>query len=224
PQMRDWLICDVALVDLDGDGKLDLYFSAWMHGSHILFNRGGEFSGRAHTELPRATEACAASTAFADVDRDGLIDIVTGGATFELNVGHTARGRMGALQKRLAPPVASCGISTDTADISRCDALARFQAAVARGRDNWTIELCRELPDPADQRDCAVTAHYWTRILLRLPASGADKAAVLAECAKIPKDFTTMHDVCEAMAQSPMDYNQSHKTFTDEIPSVAHAN
>ncbi|HEX4383755.1 MAG TPA: ASPIC/UnbV domain-containing protein, partial [Myxococcales bacterium] len=91
-------------------------------------------------------------------------------------------------------------------------------------RDNWTIELCRELPDPADQRDCAVAAHYWTRILLRLPASGAGKEEILAECAKIPADFATMHDVCAAVADSPMDYNQSHKTFSDEIPSVAHSN
>jgi uncharacterized membrane protein YraQ (UPF0718 family) len=326
PEMRDWLICDVALVDLDGDGKLDLYFSSWMHGSHILYNRGGEFSGKAHTELPRATEACAASTAFADIDRDGLVDIVTGGATFEswyfypepavnrlwhnkgggkfepetlpgpegdtltllftdldgdgwpdllvgndfdepdrifmnkqgklvpvkkdnsplpysgmttmsfdsadldndgkpeLYVGQIAMGKMNELPKRLAPPVQSCGIYSDMADISRCDALARFQAAVARGRDNWTIELCRELADPVDQRDCAVTAYYWTRILLRLPAAGGDKTAVLAECEKIPKDFETMHDVCEAMAHSPMDYNQSHKTLTDEIPQVAHNN
>ncbi|MFN2549565.1 MAG: FG-GAP-like repeat-containing protein [Myxococcales bacterium] len=326
PEMRDWPICDVALVDLDGDGKPDLYFSAWMHGAHILWNRGGEFSAAAHTELPRATEVCAASTAFADVDRDGLVDVVTGGATFEswyfypapavnrlwhnrgggrfepetlpgpegdtlsllftdldgdgwpdllvgndfdepdrifmnrggklvpvkkdqsplpysgmttmsfdtadlandgkreLYVGQIAMGKMGELPKKLAPPVASCGIYSDMADISRCDLLARFQAAVARGRDNWTIELCRELPDPADQRDCAVTAYYWTRILLRLPASGADKAEVLRECDKIPKDFNAMHDVCEAMAQSTMDYNQSHKTLTDEIPSVAHNN
>jgi hypothetical protein len=67
-------------------------------------------------------------------------------------------------------------------------------------------------------------AYYWTRILLRLPASGADKAAVLAECAKLPADFGTLHDVCAAMAASPMDYNQSHKVFTDELPSVAHHN
>src|SRR5207248_1545156 len=63
----------------------------------------------------------------------------------ELYVGQIAMGKMGELPKRLAPPVASCGIYTDMADISRCDALARFQAAVARGRDNWTIELCREV-------------------------------------------------------------------------------
>jgi len=33
-----------------------------------------------------------------------------------------------------------------------------------------------------------------------------------------------MHDVCAAMAASPMDYNRSHKVLTDEIPSVGHTN
>ena len=326
PAMRDWIVCDVALVDLDGDGALDLYFSAWKHGAHVLFNRGGEFSSAAHTELPGSGEMCAASTAFADVDGDGLLDVVTGAATFEswffypapainrlwhnegggrftsealpgpegdtlsllftdldgdgkpdllvgndfdepdrvflnrggrlhpvtrkesplpysamttmsfdtadidndgkaeLYVGQIAMGRMNDLPRRLAPPVRSCGVYTEVADLARCDALARFQAAVTRGRDTWSIELCKELTDPVEQRDCAVAAHYWTRILLRLPATGADKATVLAECEKIPADFTTMHDVCTAMAESPIDGNTSHKVFTDEIPSVGHAN
>ena len=84
--------------------------------------------------------------------------------------------------------------------------------------------VCDELSDPAERRDCAVMAYHWTRILLRIPASGADKKAVLDECAKVPADFTLLRDVCDAMARSPMDYNQSHKVYTDELPSVAHHN
>jgi len=326
PPMRDWAICDVALVDLDGDGALDLFISAWMQGSHILYNRGGEFSGAAHVELPRSGETCVAAAAFADVDRDGDLDIVTGGATFqswffypstavnrlwrnngdgtftpealpgpegdtlsllftdlngdgwpdllvgndfdepdrifmnesgtlrplkarespipysttttmsidsgdlnndgrpELYLGQIAMGRMTELPKRLAQQVSSCGIFPEMADRSRCDALARFQAAVTRGRDTWSIGPCKELTDPVEQRDCAVTAYHWQRILVRLPAVGADKAAVMAECATIPADFVTMHDVCVAMAASPMDYNKSHKTLPDELPSVARTN
>ena len=52
-------------MDLDGDGALDLYFSAWRHGGHVLFNRGGEFSGKAHAELPGAGEIDAQSAHFA---------------------------------------------------------------------------------------------------------------------------------------------------------------
>jgi hypothetical protein len=33
-----------------------------------------------------------------------------------------------------------------------------------------------------------------------------------------------MHDVCKAMADSPIDMNSSHKVLTDEIPSVGHTN
>src|SRR5436190_938288 len=42
-------------------------------------------------------------------------------------------GKMNELPRRLATPVMSCGVySGDVADLSRCDSLARFQAAVAR--------------------------------------------------------------------------------------------
>jgi hypothetical protein len=66
PGMREWLISTVALEDLDGDGALDLFFCTWMHGCHILFNRGGEFSAAAHAELPRFEETAVTAVAFAD--------------------------------------------------------------------------------------------------------------------------------------------------------------
>lgn len=81
PPMRDWITGDVALVDLDGDAALDLFFSTWMHGSHVLFNRDGAFSGADHAELPRGSETAAHASAFADVDRDGDVDVVTGATT-----------------------------------------------------------------------------------------------------------------------------------------------
>ena len=79
-QMRDWTVTYVALVDLDGDDAHDLFLCGWLQGCHILFNRGGEFSDAAHTELPRAEELATHSAAFADIDRDGDLDIVTGPA------------------------------------------------------------------------------------------------------------------------------------------------
>ncbi|TMA45656.1 MAG: VCBS repeat-containing protein, partial [Deltaproteobacteria bacterium] len=62
PPMKEWIVSVVARVDLDGDRALDLFFCTWMHGCHILYNRGG-------------------SLAFADVDRKGRLDIVTGAST-----------------------------------------------------------------------------------------------------------------------------------------------
>jgi hypothetical protein len=79
--MRDWMISVVALEDLDGDGALDLFFCTWMHGCHVLFNREGGFSGAAHSELPRFQETAVTAVAFADVDRDGWLDVVTGAST-----------------------------------------------------------------------------------------------------------------------------------------------
>jgi hypothetical protein len=61
-------------------------------------------------------------------------------------------------------------------------------------------------------------------VLVRLPAIRADKSRVMAECAKIPADYRTLRDVCASMAESPMDYNQTHKGLTEELPSVAHTN
>ena len=81
PPMKEWIVSVVALVDLDGDRALDLFFCTWMHGCHILYNRGGSFSGAAHVELPRFDETAITAVAFADVDRKGRLDIVTGAST-----------------------------------------------------------------------------------------------------------------------------------------------
>jgi hypothetical protein len=327
PAMQDWIIGDVALVDLDGDGALDLFFSAWMQGSHILFNRDGTFSAAAHVALPRQGETLVAASAFADLDRDGDIDIVTGGTTFaawffypaiavnhvwrndgrgdftpeplaeapqgntlallitdfdddgwpdlmvgndfdepdriyrneagrlvpltaaqgplpysttttmsldtgdldndgsaELYVTQIAMGSMSGLQRRLALPHRSCDINADVADRSRCDDMAGFQVAVVRARNAEDIDICRELADPVQQRDCAVTAYHWNRIIVRLPVLGAGKQGVLAECAHIPVDYTTMHDLCAAMALSPMDDNRSAANYPQELEQVAHTN
>jgi uncharacterized membrane protein YraQ (UPF0718 family) len=326
PPMREWLVSVVALVDLDGDGPLDLFFCTWMHGCHILFNRGGSFSGDAHVELPRFEETAVTAVAFADVDRDGWLDIVTGASTSqprffypapavnrlwhnagggkftpealpgpegdtltllftdlngdgwpdllvgndfdepdrvylndrgklrpvkgadspiplsttttmsadaadlnndgrdEIYIAQIAMGTVSQMAKQLAPPVGSCEIYPDLAERTRCDQAARFQLASIDARNMNSIEPCMVLTDPLQRRDCVVTAHHWFRVLARLPALGADKATVMAECAKIPPDFTTMHDVCGTIALSPMDNEQSDVTYADEIPSVKHTN
>ena len=326
PAMRDWMISVVALEDLDGDGALDLFFCTWMHGCHVLFNREGGFSGAAHAELPRSEETAVTAVAFADVDRDGWLDVVTGASTSqprffypapgvnrlwhnagggkftsealagpegdtltllftnlngdgwpdlvvgndfdepdrtylnehgklrplkgaespipmsttttmsadaadldndghdELYLAQIAMGTVSQMAKALAAPVSSCEIYPDLAERTRCDQAARFQVASIDARNLNSIEPCMALGDPLQRRDCVVTAHHWFRVLARLPALGADKAAIMEECAKIPADFTSMKDVCGTIALSPMDHETSDVTYADEIPSLKHTN
>ena len=82
PAMRTWTITAVALVDLDGDNAPDLVFCAWMQGCHILFNRGGAFSGADHVELRRFNEVAVQALAFGDWDHNGRVDIVTGASSY----------------------------------------------------------------------------------------------------------------------------------------------
>ncbi len=326
PAMRDWIIGDVALVDLDGDGALDLFFGTWMHGSHILFNREGRFSESAHVALERDSETVVTAVAFADFDRDGDLDIVTGGSTFaawfyypelarnfvwrnqgagqfrrealpgpegdtlsllfhdldgdgwedllvgndfdepdrvflnregnlhaatvadsplpwsttttmsfdagdlnndgamELYISQIAMGRMNELPGKLADPWRSCGIYEDVADRARCDKIVGFQTAVVRARNVERVQLCRELDDPQQVRDCAVTAYHWNRIIVRQPSLGASHAEIMRDCARIPADFETMQDLCAALAASELDYNQAARNFPQELPQVARTN
>jgi len=326
PRMSDWIVSVVNLVDLDEDGAPDLFFCTWMHGCHILFNRNGSFSAAAHVELPRFDETAVTAVAFADVDRDGRLDIVTGASTSqprffypapavnrlwhnrgggkfeqeplpgpegdtltllftdlngdgwpdlyvgndfdepdrvfindhgklrpvkaagspiqaattttmsadaadldndgrpELYLGQIAMGTVSQMAKALAPPVGSCDIYPDLAERSRCNVAARFQLVSIEARNLNSVDPCMELSDPLQQRDCVVTSHHWFRVLARLPALGADKAKVMAECAKIPADFTTLHDVCGTIARSEMDNEESDVTYSDEIPSLKHTN
>jgi hypothetical protein len=120
--------------------------------------------------------------------------------------------------------VGSCEIYPDVAERSRCNVAARFQITSINARNLNSVDPCLELGDPTQVRDCVVTSHHWFRVLARLPALGADKAKVMAECAKIPRDFDTLHDVCGTMALSEMDNEESDVKYKDEMPSVKHTN
>ncbi|MHB8507613.1 MAG: CRTAC1 family protein [Candidatus Dormibacteria bacterium] len=83
PAMNAWVITEVMLVDLDGDGQLDLVFCAWKHDCHILWNRRGTFSEKQQTVLPYAGENTVNALAVGDFSRTGRLDLVTGAAVWE---------------------------------------------------------------------------------------------------------------------------------------------
>jgi hypothetical protein len=149
----------------------------------------------------------------ADLDNDGRD---------ELYIAQIAMGTVSQMAKQLAAPVSSCEIYPDLAERTRCDQAARFQVASIDARNLNSIEPCMALGDALQRRDCVVTAHHWFRVLARLPALGADKRAVMEECAKIPADFTA-RDVADHRPQpdGPRDLG-CHLRRRD--PSVKHAN
>ena len=68
-----------ALVDLDGDGALDLYVATVGAGNHVVYNDRGAFTEAGHVALPNVEGAYrTTSVAFGDVDRDGDLDVVLG--------------------------------------------------------------------------------------------------------------------------------------------------
>ncbi|HUR41430.1 MAG TPA: FG-GAP-like repeat-containing protein [Verrucomicrobiae bacterium] len=82
PGQRDWQVTALALADLDGDRAPELVACGWMQGCRVLFNRNGGYSDSAATTLPSGSELSVQSLAFADVDRDGDVDLVTGAASY----------------------------------------------------------------------------------------------------------------------------------------------
>jgi hypothetical protein len=133
-------------------------------------------------------------------------------------------GTVSQMAKRLTHPVVGCDLYKDVAERSRCAVAARVQLAVVRAQNMNSVEPCVELSDVVQRRDCLVMSHHWWRILVRLPALGADRAKVLADCARIPRDFQTMHDVCGTIALSEIDNDESEGVYLDELPSLKHTN
>ena len=66
----------VALVDVDGDGWLDLFFSTFHGQNRLMLNQRGQFGKM--VELPSLPGAFVSAAGFADVDRDGRVDMVLG--------------------------------------------------------------------------------------------------------------------------------------------------
>jgi len=71
-------IFNVALVDLNGDGWLDLFGTSYLDGNFYLLSDNGTFSKAGLHRPPRGQAVLSSATSFGDVDRDGDLDLVVG--------------------------------------------------------------------------------------------------------------------------------------------------
>lgn len=76
--IEDLAVFNVALVDIDGDGWLDLFGTTYLQGNFYLLNQAGEFTSAGLRQLPRGEAVLSATASFGDIDRDGDLDAVIG--------------------------------------------------------------------------------------------------------------------------------------------------
>jgi hypothetical protein len=71
-------IFSVALVDINGDGWLDLFGTIYLAGNFYLLSDKGAFTNAGFRKPPRGKAVLSSSTSFGDIDRDGDLDVVVG--------------------------------------------------------------------------------------------------------------------------------------------------
>lgn len=76
--VADMAIVNVALVDMDNDARLDLVAATRADGVFVFFNQSGTFSQSSMSQIALERYGLAMSMAFADMDRDGDLDIIIG--------------------------------------------------------------------------------------------------------------------------------------------------
>ena len=71
-------IFNVALVDINGDGWLDIFGTSYLDGNFYLLNDNGSFSKAGLHKPPRGQAVVSLATSFGDIDRDGDLDVIVG--------------------------------------------------------------------------------------------------------------------------------------------------
>lgn len=79
---QDWIrklnVYAVALVDLNSDGWQDLFFTTFRQGNFLILNNKGSFDFAKPLTIPNNKGVITVSPAFADLDRNGFLDIFNG--------------------------------------------------------------------------------------------------------------------------------------------------
>ena len=78
PNLENFQVFAVALVDLDNNGWLDIFFSTYNNGNFVIHNDEAGFNYDVPVEIPNNNGLLTVSPAFADLDGNGLLDIVNG--------------------------------------------------------------------------------------------------------------------------------------------------
>ncbi|MDP6437087.1 MAG: FG-GAP-like repeat-containing protein [Gammaproteobacteria bacterium] len=82
PGLHDEFVANAALVDIDNDGWLDLFYSTYRNGTYLVYNDRGAFRDENRVRLPNHEQAwVSAAMGFGDIDEDGRLDIVLGNWT-----------------------------------------------------------------------------------------------------------------------------------------------
>lgn len=95
PDLGDGLVASASLVDLNDDGWLDIFFTTYKAGSHVIYNQNGLFSLDNWQVISDKAEAATTAAAFGDVDNDGDLDIALGnmdGSSYVRNIGGVPGG------------------------------------------------------------------------------------------------------------------------------------
>lgn len=79
PWLTNKYVMYLALVDLNNDGWLDIFFSIYGKGNYVAYNKQGAFSETNTKQVFQPQSfGVSHSNAFGDINRDGLLDIIVG--------------------------------------------------------------------------------------------------------------------------------------------------